>query len=193
MKRSHSRSSRSRGATLVVALIFLVLMSLFALSSFHSSGINMRVVGNTQARQESLSATQMAVEETISSSEFHTNPAGVAASPVQVDVDGNGVVDYSATLSPQPYCYRAVPTALPAAPKTGADRYRECRSSSPLNPTFVDDGSAGSVADVDPLGCADAEWNVRATVTDAATNTTVATSQGVAVTMFQYQVADNCK
>lgn len=193
MKRLHSRPSHSRGVTLVVTLIFLVIMSLFAISSFHNSSINMRVVGNTQARQESLSATQVAVEETISSSEFHTNPSGVAASPVQVDIDGDGAFDYTATLSPQPYCYRVVPTTLPPAPKTGVDSYQACRSSTPSSPTFVDDGSVGSVANVDPVGCADAEWNVRATVTDAATHTTVATNQGVAVTMFQYQVAENCK
>lgn len=193
MNRTHSRPSRSRGATLVVALIFLVLMSLFAISAFNSSSSNMRVVGGTQARQESQAAAQMALEETISSSEFHTNPAGVAASPVPVDIDGNGTADYSARLTPQPYCYRAVPTALPPAPKRGTDRYRECRSSIQTNPTFVDDGSGGGANDANPLGCADAEWNVRATVTDAATRTTVASSQGIAVTMYQYQVADNCK
>jgi len=71
-----NHQSTQRGATLVVALIFLVLMSLFAISAFNSSTGNMRIVGNTQARQESLSAAQLAVEKTISSSNFHTNPDG---------------------------------------------------------------------------------------------------------------------
>ena len=51
--------SSQRGATLVLALIFLVLMSLFALSAFNSSSSNLRIVGNTQARQESLATAQV--------------------------------------------------------------------------------------------------------------------------------------
>ncbi|GAB2461135.1 hypothetical protein GCM10027082_09910 [Comamonas humi] len=183
--------SRSRGATLVVALIFLVLMSLFAVTAFNSSSSNMRVIGNTQARQESAAAAKMAVEETISSSAFHTNPAGVAASPVPVDMDGDGTPDYSATISPQPFCFRAIPTILPAAPKDdpSKDPYKSCRGSDNPDPTYVD----GSVAGADPAGCVDSEWSVRAVVADAATRTTVAENQGVAVTIFGYQVADYCK
>jgi len=197
MTRLSTSRSRSRGATLLMALIFLVLMSLFAISAFNSSSTNMRIVGNTQTRQESAAAVQAAIEETISSTEFSSNPDGVAASPLPIDVNGDNTADYTVSFSPKPYCYRAIPTALPAAPKVGTDGYAACRSLPSANPTCVDSGDGGcggaGSSDANPLGCEDAEWNVRAAVTDAATETTVAANQGVAVTIFGYQVTDSCK
>lgn len=189
--------SRSRGATLLVALIFLVLMSLFAISAFNSSSTNMRVVGNTEARQESAAAVQTAIEETLSSTEFSSNPDGVAASTIPVDVTGDDVADYEVSFLPKPYCFRAVPTALPAAPKVGTDGYTACRSAPSSNPTCVDAGDGGcggaGTGSANPLGCEDAEWNIRAAVTNKANDTTVAANQGVAITIFGYQVTDSCK
>ena len=185
-----------RGATLVVALIFLVLMSLFAISAFNSSTGNMRIVGNTQARQESLSAAQLAVEKTISSSTFHINPDGVAASPILVDMDGNGTTDYTAVLSPKPQCTRAKPIQagdLPAAPKnpTTVDVYAPCRPSPKQGGTFVDRETPET--GVDPESCANSEWNVRAQVSDPQTQTKVAVNQGVAIVVFGNEVSSFCK
>ncbi|MBY4597748.1 PilX N-terminal domain-containing pilus assembly protein [Ottowia caeni] len=190
MIQKYSQRSRSRGATLLIALIFLVLMSLFAISAFNSSSVNMRVVGNTESRQESAAAVQVAIEETISGTEFYVNPDGVAASTVPVDVTGDSVADYTVSMTPKPYCYRAVPTTLPAPTKTGSDGYEACRSAPSPPPVFVEGGPAGGAS---ALACDDAEWNIRASVTDLATRTTVAADQGIAVTMFGYQVTDYCK
>lgn len=188
--------STQRGATLVVALIFLVLMSLFAISAFNTSTGNIRIVGNTQARQESLSAAQLAVEKTISSSDFHTNPDGVAASPVLVDMDGNGTTDYTAVLSPKPQCTRAktiLAGDLPPAPKTPTtvDVYAPCRPSPKQGGTFVE--RENPITGADPESCANSEWNVRAQVNDAQTNTNVAVNQGVAVVVFGNEVSSYCK
>ncbi len=98
------RRGRQRGATLAVALIFLVLMSLFAVSAFLGSSTNLRVVGNMQVRQEALAAAQVAIEQTISSIQFAEAPAAVAGNPVNVDTDGNSVTDYVVRMTPQPAC-----------------------------------------------------------------------------------------
>ncbi len=190
MIQMHSQRSRSKGATLLIALIFLVLMSLFAISAFNSSSVNMRVVGSTESRQESAAAVQVAIEETISGTQFYVNPDGVGSSTLPVDVTGDSVADYNVSMSPKPYCYRAVPTVLPAPPKVGSDGYMACRSAPPSSPVFVEGGPGGGVS---ALTCDDAEWNIGAAVTDLATNTTVAANQGVAVTMFGFQVTDYCK
>ena len=100
---------RQRGATLVVALIFLVLLSLFAFNAFNSSSTNVRVVRNQQMRQEAISAAQSAIEAVISTTTFSITPANVAATPITVDIDNNGVVDYTVSMSPQPSCYRVQP------------------------------------------------------------------------------------
>lgn len=189
-------STSQRGATLVVALIFLVLMSLFAISAFNSSSSNLRIVGNSQAFQESLSAAQTAVEATISTPEFHKNPDGVAQSPITVDMNGDGTQDYTAWLKPAPSCYRAkpiLPNELPAAPKNAAtaDVWAPCRSPVRSGGTFVD--SDAPVTGTDPESCANSEWNVRAEVKDPATQTQVSVNQGVAVIVFGNEVSSYCE
>jgi len=160
----------------VVALIFLVLMSLFAISAFNSSSSNLRIVGNSQARQESLAAAQVAVEVTISSADFATNPAKVAASPVQVDMDGNGATDYTATLTPAPTCTRVRPLKLPDPVPGDPDPFAACRSSTTLVP-----------------GCLDTEWNIRAEVTDSRSNAQLAVHQGVSVGVPALLLPESCK
>lgn len=189
------KHATQRGTTLVVVLIFLALMTLFGISAFNSSTSNMRIVGNTQARQESLSAAQLAVEQTISSSMFYTNPNGVAASPVLVDMDGDGTTDYTA-IRPAPQCTRAKPilaSDLPEVSKSPAavDAYAPCRPSSNQGGTFVERETPTS--GIDPLGCANSEWQVSAEVTDAKTQTKVAVNQGVAVVVFGNEVSSYCQ
>lgn len=190
-----TRSSQ-HGATLVVTLIFLVLMSLFAISAFNSSSTNLRIVGNTQSRQESLSAVNLAIETTISSVQFFQNPDGVAASPVLVDVDGNSVTDHTAVISPAPQCFRAKPilaSDLPAAPRDPSisDTYAPCRPSQRLGGTYIDgDVLAAGTA---PESCANSEWNIRAQVSDAQSNTVIAANQGVSVVVFGNEVSSYCK
>lgn len=188
-------NASQRGATLVVALIFLVLMSLFAISAFNSSSSNLRIVGNSQAIQESLSAAQMAVESTISTPEFHKNPDGVAASPIPVDMNGDGTADYTAWLKPAPQCYRAkpiLPSELPAAPKNAetTDVWAPCRSPTRSGGAYVD--SDAPTTGTDPESCANSEWNVRAEVKDAASSTLVTVNQGVAVIVFGNEVSSYC-
>lgn len=187
-----------RGATLVVALIFLVLMSLFAISAFNSSSGNLRIVGNTQARQESLSAAELAVEQIISAISYNRaitsplSPAEVDTTPIQVDIDGNGVADYTAMVTPVPQCYRPKPIPvkeLPAAPKDPSvtDTYRDCRNSVPPGGPEYDN------PEVQLSGCSNSEWNIRAEVTDARTSTKVAVNQGISVVIPNDQESSFCK
>lgn len=189
-------NTSQRGATVVVALIFLVLMSLFAISAFNSSSNNLRIVGNSQAMQESLSAAQMAVEATISTPEFYQNPLGVAAIPIAVDMNGDGTADYTASLkNSPPRCYRAkpiLPSELPAAPKNAAtvDVWAPCRAPIRSGGTFID--SEIPATGIDPESCANSEWHVRAEVKDDATQTQVSVNQGVAVIVFGNEVSTHC-
>jgi Tfp pilus assembly protein PilX len=59
-------SRGQRGATLIVALIMLVALAMLSLWSFNSGTMNLRVVGNSQARQEVVAAAQAATEMTLS-------------------------------------------------------------------------------------------------------------------------------
>jgi Tfp pilus assembly protein PilX len=66
---------RQRGTTLVVALIMLVLLTLFAVSSLNTANTNLKVVGNMQQKSEALHAAQQTIESVLSTPQFIvTNP-----------------------------------------------------------------------------------------------------------------------
>ena len=67
---------RQSGATLVTALIFLVIMTLFAVSSINMSTVNFKIVANMQAQKQIDAAVQDAIEQTISTmNQFSLTPA----------------------------------------------------------------------------------------------------------------------
>lgn len=190
MRRS-DRSSYShveRGYTLVIALIMLAALALLAAAALKSGTTNLRAVGNMQARQETMAASQAAIERTISSQAFAENPALVAANPIGIDVDGDGNADYQATLTPAPTCYnyRTVRTSE-LDPDLPADI--PCLRSSSATTSAPDTGAPSVVTD---SLCADSEWNVRAQVVDAATGARVAVNQGIAIRGVISDAVNNC-
>jgi Tfp pilus assembly protein PilX len=75
--RTHVRAAQ-RGATLVVSLIMLLVITLFAIAAINLAGANLKVTANMQARIASESAALWAIEDTLSSvSWFAANAATV--------------------------------------------------------------------------------------------------------------------
>lgn len=166
----------TRGATLIVAMIILSALSMMAVWAFNSGTMNVRVVGNSQTRQEVFAAAQSAIEQTISSPAFMQQPAAVAAQPITVDVDGDGNVDQTVRLVPAPSCYRLRNVRTSELdPAVAADL--ACLRSTSLAQMGIE--APGGASGGDSL-CADSEWHVRALVSDVATGATVAMAQGVA-------------
>jgi hypothetical protein len=174
--------------TLIVALIMLTALGLLAAFAIRAGMANLTIVNNTQVRQQAFAAVQLAIERTISSSAFQADPAAVAAVPLTVDVDGDGAQDLTVNLDPAPACYRwrpiklgeldaAVPADLP------------CMGSGQALGAGID--STARVTSGDSL-CADSEWNVRATATDARSGARVAINQGVAIRGLITNVAASC-
>jgi Tfp pilus assembly protein PilE len=184
-----SRARRAqRGVTLIVALIMLTVLGLLAGWAVKSGTTNLRIVNNTQARQEAFSAAQAALEATISSRNFSTQPQAVADNPIDVDVDGDGTPDMTARITPLPSCYRwrAIKTSeLDYA--QAADR--ACMGSSAASTAGLDTGAAAVAGD---SLCADSEWNVRAEVVDTATNASVRINQGVSLRGVVTDVINSC-
>lgn len=178
-----------RGATLVVAMIFLVLMSLFAISAFTNSSTNLRVVGNMQARQEAITSAQIAVEKTISSTTFSTSPDAVAANAVEVDIDRNGTNDYTVRMTPKPKCFRAKPIkTVELDASLPSDLV--CMKSGVVTTGGLD-APGGAAASGNSL-CSNSEWNIRAEVQDARTGTKVAVNQGVALRILETDAMNAC-
>jgi len=96
-----------RGATLLVGLILLLVLTMLALSAFNWSTVQVRVIGNSQTRQESIAAATLALQKTLSTPNFMLNTAAVASTPILVDINQDGTADY--TVSIVPTCTASIP------------------------------------------------------------------------------------
>lgn len=105
----HTRISKQRqwGTTLLISLIFLVILTLFAVSGMNTGVINLRTANNAQLIVEAEYAAQQQIEQMLNSV---TGFVTVATAPVTTNVDatGNGVTNFAVTVQP-PKCLSIVP------------------------------------------------------------------------------------
>ena len=99
---------RQRGTTLLIALIFLVILTLFAVSGMNTGVINLRTANNAQMMIEAEYAAQQQIEAVLSGvAPFVTAVLG-AATTTNVDVNGDSVTDFVVVTQP-PVCLSMVP------------------------------------------------------------------------------------
>jgi hypothetical protein len=148
------------GATLVVSLIMLTLITLMIMAALAIGGANFRTVTNMQFRDEAIAAANKAIDQVVSSP-FALAPA---AEDIEVDLDNDGTKDYDVHID-EPQCLRArvAETTLP--------------SSISLPPAMGSTSSWNTV------------WELRATVTeiDNAGEAAVDVRTGVRVLLSQAQ------
>ena len=175
--------SVQRGSALVMSIFFLLLLATLALTGLRASTTNVQIVGNMQARQEVTAAAQMLLEQTVSSDEFARNSRGVIdAARVALDYNGDGESDSIATFAPDSLldpaivCLRARSVNLvdldPSNPRDAP-----CFASAALTNPGLLPGSGGPAGSL----CADTEWRLRVTSTDARTGARITLNQGVTV------------
>jgi Tfp pilus assembly protein PilX len=70
----HSRQDQ-RGATLLVTLIMLVVLTLFAVTAFNLSSVNLKIVGNFQQQKETDATVQQALAQVLSTIAAFESPA----------------------------------------------------------------------------------------------------------------------
>ncbi|MFN5881222.1 MAG: PilX N-terminal domain-containing pilus assembly protein [Burkholderiales bacterium] len=180
------RQKRQEGMTLVITLVMLLIVGVVALSSLGGSERNLQIAGNMQQRQEALAASQAALEQTLSSSAFVRDPLAAAASPVPVDLDGDGTADREVRLDPAPACLRVRPIKM-AELDPAATGDLACLGSS----SQVSGRDFSSTATGDSL-CGESLWNVSASVSDATTGAQVRIHQGVAIRIATTDAQNAC-
>lgn len=173
---------RQRGFTLIIGLMMLIVITVLVLSAVRTGLTNSRVVGNMQFRDEATYAAQAAIERTLGATTFVSNPAAVAASPVSVDINGDGVIDYTVQMTPQPSClaYKvltvselAVAGTIPPENTACLEGYGAAGSGAS---TFVAGGAAAK-----PSLCANTHWRITAQATSPLQSSVVQVVQGVAL------------
>lgn len=146
--------ANQRGATLVVGLIMLLLLTIAVSSAFTLSGVNLKAVGNMQYRAEATAAANVAIEGVISSDDIFFAPA---AKDITV---GSYEVKILA-----PVCLRAVDVKVD--------------TSDDPNPNILIEGQEGVVGG--STGFQDTYWNIPAEVKDSVTGAEVRVNQGVKI------------
>ncbi len=170
-----------RGATLLITLIMLVLLTMFAVSALNTGTTNLKVVGNMQSRSEALNATQAAIETVLSSPLFISNPANAVLNPcggantlcTDVIGDPNRPPEYTTRLIPPPSCVQVRAIKNSELVLTNPE---DLGCAAGQAQTF---GVAGVVLG-DSL-CSKTVWEITAVTTGAASGATVTAVQGVGV------------
>jgi Tfp pilus assembly protein PilX len=183
-----SSIKRERGATLIVALVFLVMLALFGLSAYQTSMTDQKSSGNMQARNEALNAAQQAIETTISTPQFVSTPANALPTPNPLitqpspcgtanvfcsDHDNDGVGDYIVRLQPAPSC---VASAIIKVIDLNIANAEDLGCAVGQVQQF---GIAGAAVG-DSL-CANTTWNVTAEAAATTSGAKVTISQGVGI------------
>lgn len=193
MRRIHPRQplARQRGATLIVGLIMLVLITLLALTTYNMSRSGIQVVSNMQAKAQGETAARQVIEETISSTQFFSTPTNALDEPCDgelntrcVDVNGDGTNDVKVALTPAPACIRARSVMNTQLNVTDPE---DVGCALGASQSF---GVSGSVTG-ESL-CADSLWELHAVATDTVTEATVEVTQGVAVRVARDDVETSC-
>ena len=179
-----------RGATLFIALVMLVMLTMFAVSSLNSSTINLKVVGNMQSRGEALNAAQEAIETTISTPQFISNPANAVLNPCGAantlcsDLTGNGAPDYTTQLVPMPSCVAVKSIKNSELVLTNKE---DLGCAAGQQQQF---GVSGAVTG-DSL-CANTTWEITAETRATASAARVTVTQGVGVRISADDMATSC-
>jgi Tfp pilus assembly protein PilX len=145
---------RQRGATLIVTLIMLVLLTLFVLSGFNLSNVNLKIVGNYQQQKETEAQVGRALEQVISTVSIFTAPAAVC-------------LPSGATPSGSPLTCSNASDVLVEKPA--------CNYTAPAK------GYTKKLGELTPE---DTSWQIRASYTDPVTHASTAIVQGVGVRLL---------
>lgn len=148
--------SRQQGATLVVGLILLVIITLMVTTAFTLSSGNLKAVGNMQVRDEATAAANVAIERIISTDSIFFNPV-------------------ASTTSVGPY---TVTVAAPVC--TGEVEIKAGSSADPNANMLVEGSPAGSGS---ASGYKVTYWDITATVDDSTTGARAEVHQGVKITL----------
>ena len=116
----------------------------------------------------------------------------IAVAPILTDIDGDGVADLSAVLSPAPECYRVRNVKTSELDMSNAND-RICLQSTNggggvvvLGPNLLPTAAGNSL-------CAKTEWDVSARVDDARSRTSLTVHQGVAIRTEATNATNFCK
>jgi len=177
MNRSRRSASprMQAGATLLISMIFLMVITLIVVSSIKAVNVNTKLVGNMQIQKEAAAAAQHAIENTIS--------ADFTSLPVErewpIDINNSGQAPYTVKVE-KPLCTAVKPIKLSELDATNTDDQPCYASGASQNTGIVGSGASGNSL------CSNSNWEVNANAkppgrTEEEEESTPTVHQGIAV------------
>lgn len=168
-----NRISRQSGATLIVSLVMMVVLTLLVVTAIRSGSTNLRITGNTQVKVEANAAALQAVEQVINT-DFTSVPAA------QTVTVATGSTSYTVAVS-VPVCNNTVPIYSNDAsldPNNSDDKL--CFEDDPPPPIFDANGKPLPT----PTKCNQQQWDVQADINDPNTGVRITQHQGVSKRLY---------
>ena len=166
-----------RGTVLFIALVFLILLTLMALTTFNLSKGTQQIVGNMAMRRQAFQVALQISEAAISTNRLVHHPNdlfGSGTNTVAVDVNGDRKTVISATVDP-PQCV-SIRQVVDNRLDLGSERDLECANSAKSN-----------------LFCYDVLFQFRVRATDPVTNATSSVGQGASIRSQPASVRNVCR
>ena len=173
---SHKRKNQ-QGATLLVGMIMMVVLTLLVVFSLRSGNTNLRIAGNMQAQAEVSAATQQVVEQVIEQIKVTADLSLILAQSVPVTM---GNVTYTVAVEPMNKCVREIPVMNASLNPAKANDVPCFEGTDDDKALFVD-GSGNFTQTTKPSACKTQQWDIEASVTDGPSGAKVTQVQGISV------------
>lgn len=184
--------SSERGASLVVAMIMLVIITLLVVYAIRASNVNQRIAGNMQFQAEAASAAAMGIEDVLSqarnTADITKLPAFLATAPVVTTEVVNGV-SYNVSIQPMGNSCLSEAVILSSQLNLSTSDVN-CLSQADQGDSVITSGGGLSTT---RSGCVDQLWEVQVTATDATTGASVTQVQGFSKRVFASKSSTACR
>lgn len=168
---------RQQGIILITALILVVMLTLVVLTSLSISLSSSSISKNVDSSLAARAAAQAAIETIINDPAFRNDPAAVAATPVNIDSNSDGIADYTVAMTAT--CTGARPVLETELDTLGNPDDQPCSVASSSKNSGIVLAAAGAVPGSSL--CSDSRWTIRGVATRANSGDRADLSQGVSV------------
>lgn len=167
---------QQKGATLVVSMIMLMVLTVLVVYSIRSGNTNLRIAGNMQRQTEALMATQQVIEQVIEQIKTVDSMALIPAQSVAVTNAGATYTVTTNSLGAAGACILEVPVSSADLSPSNPDDV-QCFESQDGDRAIKADGTTTTA----PLACKQQHWEVQASVNDATSGTQLTQMQGITI------------
>lgn len=164
--------SKQKGATLLVGMIMLVVLTLLVVFAIRSGNTNLKIAGNMQSQAEAGAVAQQAIEGVIEQVKIVGDFTTIKLPAAEVTVNN---VAYAVTLAPMK-CNVDVPVLNSELDPANANDV-PCFENPDDDKAIKSDGTLTSK----PSACRTQQWEIEATVIDDNSGASVTQTQGISV------------